>query len=138
MHCMATVTVRNLDDEIRRLLRIRAARNDRSMEAEIREILGRAVASPADTTPGGRRARGRSAQLARGPAADLRAGVLTPREATVASLVAKGLTNRQIAAQLYVSERTVESHVSAILSKLGLRSRTAVAARYAHRDAQQP
>lgn len=134
---MATVTVRNLDDEIRRLLRIRAARHDRSMEAEIREILGRAVMSGSATTPGGRRGKGRGPQLARGPEADLRAGVLTPREATVASLVATGLTNRQIAAQLYVSERTVESHVSSILSKLGLRSRTAVAARYAHTDAHR-
>lgn len=40
---MATLTVRNLDDEVQRLLKQRAAANDRSMEAEVREILTLAV-----------------------------------------------------------------------------------------------
>lgn len=38
---MAVVSVRNLDDEVKRLLKIRAAANDRSLEAEIRDILTR-------------------------------------------------------------------------------------------------
>jgi len=42
---MATLTIRNLPDETRRALKERAARNDRSMEAEVREILQGAVAS---------------------------------------------------------------------------------------------
>ncbi len=40
---MATITVRNLDPEIQRLLKRRAAANDRSMEAEVREILAASV-----------------------------------------------------------------------------------------------
>jgi len=40
---MATLTIRDLDDEIRDKLRVRAAEHGRSMEAEVREILGRAV-----------------------------------------------------------------------------------------------
>jgi non-specific serine/threonine protein kinase len=54
--------------------------------------------------------------------------VLTRREAEVARLVAQGLRNRQIAAHLFLSERTVESHVDHILTKLGLSSRTQVVA----------
>jgi non-specific serine/threonine protein kinase len=55
-------------------------------------------------------------------------GGLTPRERDVADLVAEGLSNRQIAARLGVSQRTVESHVENILRKLGFASRTQVAA----------
>jgi DNA-binding NarL/FixJ family response regulator len=53
---------------------------------------------------------------------------LSPREAEVAALVAEGLTNRQIAARLVLSERTVESHVQHVLTKLGFGSRSQVAA----------
>lgn len=42
---MATLTIRNLPDETKRALKQRAARHDRSMEAEVREILHEAVAS---------------------------------------------------------------------------------------------
>jgi DNA-binding CsgD family transcriptional regulator/tetratricopeptide (TPR) repeat protein len=48
---------------------------------------------------------------------------LTPSEAKVAGLVAEGLSNRQIAERLVLSTRTVESHVSHILAKVGVRSR---------------
>ena len=47
---MATLTIRDLDDEIRALLRIRAAQHGRSMEAEVREILRNAVTQPATQT----------------------------------------------------------------------------------------
>lgn len=52
---------------------------------------------------------------------------LTPREHEVANLLAEALSNRQIAESLYISERTVESHVQSILTKLGMNSRTEVA-----------
>jgi len=54
--------------------------------------------------------------------------LLTPREREVAALVAKGLTNREIAACLVVSKRTVDAHLEHILSKLGYGSRHQVAA----------
>jgi pimeloyl-ACP methyl ester carboxylesterase/DNA-binding CsgD family transcriptional regulator/class 3 adenylate cyclase len=53
---------------------------------------------------------------------------LTRRENDVLPLVARGLTNQQIADALSISERTVESHVSSILAKWGLTSRTQLAA----------
>jgi DNA-binding CsgD family transcriptional regulator len=52
---------------------------------------------------------------------------LSRREQQVAQLVARGLTNRQIAGELFVSERTAENHVQHILAKLGLRNRTQIA-----------
>jgi DNA-binding NarL/FixJ family response regulator len=52
---------------------------------------------------------------------------LSRREHQVAQLVARGLTNRQIAEELFLSERTVENHVQHILAKLGLRNRTQIA-----------
>jgi non-specific serine/threonine protein kinase len=56
--------------------------------------------------------------------------LLTPRETEVASLVADGETNRSIARRLFVSIRTVETHVQNALVKLGLRSRTELAVWY--------
>ena len=55
-----------------------------------------------------------------------RPNVLSPREDEIAELVARGRTNRQIAEQLVISERTVETHVSRILGKLRVESRAAV------------
>jgi|HubBroStandDraft_6_1064221.scaffolds.fasta_scaffold17489_3 non-specific serine/threonine protein kinase len=53
---------------------------------------------------------------------------LTKRELEVATLVARGLTNRRIAAQLYLSVRTVDTHVDHVLTKLGFSTRTQLAA----------
>ncbi|HET7271735.1 MAG TPA: tetratricopeptide repeat protein, partial [Rubrobacter sp.] len=55
--------------------------------------------------------------------------VLSRREREVAVLVSEGLSNQQIASQLYISGRTVEHHVASILRKLGLLSREHVASR---------
>jgi len=63
----------------------------------------------------------------------LGAGALTARETEVLKLLAEGRTNRQLARELYISEKTVSVHVSNILGKLGVRSRTEAAA-VARRD----
>jgi DNA-binding CsgD family transcriptional regulator len=52
---------------------------------------------------------------------------LTPRELEVASLVARGLTNREIAAALVIAERTADTHVSNLLGKLGAKTRSQIA-----------
>jgi two-component system, NarL family, response regulator LiaR len=52
---------------------------------------------------------------------------LTDREAEVLRLLAHGKANKQIASSLYVSEKTVKAHVSSILRKLGVQSRTQAA-----------
>lgn len=52
---------------------------------------------------------------------------LTPREKEVLSLIAKGASNKEIARELYISERTVKAHITSILSQLHLRDRTQAA-----------
>lgn len=67
--------------------------------------------------------------IPRGPRPSTRAhpAGLTPREMEIASLIVQGLSNLEIAKRSYVSVKTVDHHVSSILSKLGMRSRVDVA-----------
>ena len=71
------------------------------------------------------RRRGRRPDRPRDPGLD----ELTAREAEVARLVARGLTNSEIAAELYVSLGTVKSHLSSISTRLSARNRVEIAAR---------
>jgi DNA-binding CsgD family transcriptional regulator/tetratricopeptide (TPR) repeat protein len=63
-----------------------------------------------------------------GSAASTRPGGLTKREVEVAALVASGASNREIAVELVISERTAETHVQNILTKLGFGTRSQIAA----------
>jgi DNA-binding NarL/FixJ family response regulator len=63
------------------------------------------------------------------------AGSLTERELEVTGLIARGLSNRQIAEQLVISQRTADRHVSNILDKLGFAGRGQIAAWvFGHKD----
>jgi DNA-binding NarL/FixJ family response regulator len=62
-----------------------------------------------------------------------RSGLLSPREGAVLRLVAAGLSNRQIAGALSISERTVKFHVTAIFNKLGAENRAQAVAIAAER-----
>jgi DNA-binding NarL/FixJ family response regulator len=55
-------------------------------------------------------------------------GPLTAREVQIAGLLARGLSNREVAAELVISQATVARHVANILTKLGFSSRAQVAA----------
>ena len=66
------------------------------------------------------------------------AAALTPREEEVAVLVSRGLTNRQIASELSISEHTVATHIAKILKKLGLSSRSRLSAWVAERGSIHP
>jgi two-component system, NarL family, response regulator DevR len=65
--------------------------------------------------------------LDRGQEPETDLGRLTPQEQRVASLLAEGLTNRQIGERLGLAEKTVKNHVSAVLAKLGAANRTEAA-----------
>jgi DNA-binding CsgD family transcriptional regulator len=79
------------------------------------------------------RARGELRRISgRAPAA----GALTPAEERVAALAAEGKTNREVAAVLFLSDRTVEGHLSRVFGKLGLRHRAELPRALAARQSQ--
>ena len=88
-----------------------------AMRAAISRILGGGVWTPPDVDL----AAGSDAETA---ALMARMATLTPQQVRVLMMLSEGLLNKQIAYQLGVSEATVKAHVSAILQKLGVESRT--------------
>ena len=88
-----------------------------SMRGAISRILGGGVWTPPDVDLAG----GSDAEAAELMA---RMATLTPQQVRVLMMLSEGLLNKQIAYQLGVSEATVKAHVSAILQKLGVESRT--------------
>jgi DNA-binding CsgD family transcriptional regulator len=75
---------------------------------------------------------------ARAPASSPERTGLTRRERQIAELVARGMSNKEIAAALVIATRTVESHVENMLAKLGFTSRTQVASWLAAQPRQSP
>lgn len=113
-------------ERARTLLALGAAQRGAKRKRDARETLGQALATfeRLDATIWAENARGELARI--GGRAPSR-GELTPTEERVAALVGEGRTNREVAAALVVSDRTVEGHLSHIYSKLGVRSRSELA-----------
>ena len=88
-----------------------------AMRAAIGDVLAGGVWTPPDVELG----RGSDAETA---ALVARLATLTPQQVRVLMMLSEGLLNKQIAYELSVSEATVKAHVSAILQKLGVESRT--------------
>jgi DNA-binding CsgD family transcriptional regulator len=86
----------------------------------LEEAVGYALSEEETTTA--------SSQAPAQPLAHEQPPALTAREREVAAMVGRGLSNRQIGSELHLSERTIEKHVSKILRKLELSSRTEIAA----------
>jgi DNA-binding NarL/FixJ family response regulator len=78
-------------------------------------------------------------RLREGPQTDPRLASLTPQERKILDLIAEGYTNRQIAENLFLAEKTVKNYVSNLLAKLGMERRTQAAtfaARHNERSTQ--
>ena len=66
-------------------------------------------------------------RLRRGPDVDDALAPLTEQERRLLELIGQGLTNRQIAEQMFLAEKTIKNYVSNLLAKLGLERRTQAA-----------
>jgi predicted ATPase/DNA-binding CsgD family transcriptional regulator len=106
--------------------RLRAAMGVEAFEAEYAAGRDLDPAPAADLARSAKPAESAGTWASETPVKDLT--VLTPRELDVLRLVARGLSNPDIGGQLYLSQHTVRRHVSNILRKLGLSSRSAAAA----------
>jgi DNA-binding NarL/FixJ family response regulator len=88
------------------------ARGERFLDPQVTAVVMAEVAQPRSSG---------------GPGGPQALSLLTPRETQVLALLGEGLSNRDLAARLFVSEKTVKTHVSSILSKLGVADRTQAA-----------
>jgi DNA-binding CsgD family transcriptional regulator len=120
-----------------RLAEALLATGDRSAAAEeaqaAHDVAVRLGAAPLRNAVEGLVRRGRLDVAVPGARAVAISAVLTPREAEVLALLAQGRTNRQVGAELYISEKTASVHVSNILAKLGANGRTEAVAIAAQR-----
>lgn len=102
---------------------LKEARGQDLVEAVRRVSAGESLLDPAVT--------GRVLErLRRGSEEDERLASLTDQERRILELIAEGLTNRQIAEQIHLAEKTVKNYVSNILAKLGMQRRTEAAVFY--------
>jgi DNA-binding CsgD family transcriptional regulator len=128
-------------EHARALLGLGAALRRARHRADAREPLARAMelAHSCGAVPLVEAAREELVATGARPRRLVRSGIdaLTPSELRVAKLAAEGMSNPQIAQQLFVSRRTVETHVAAILRKLDLKGREGIGAALA-RDARAP
>lgn len=69
-------------------------------------------------------------ELNGGRRAKVDTGLFSPRELEIMELISKGLSNKEIASRLYISEGTVKNHITSILNKTGLEHRTQIAIYY--------
>jgi DNA-binding NarL/FixJ family response regulator len=121
-------------EEARSRLELARALRDRD---EVVTVVEARAALTAFERLGARREADRAATMlrelgVRGRTGPKNIGLLTEREREVLSLVALGLTNRDIGARLFLSAKTVEHHVGAVLRKLGVKTRTEAAAQHGH------
>jgi two-component system response regulator DevR len=77
-------------------------------------------------------------RLRKGPVEDERLARLTDQERKILDLIAEGLTNRQIAARMFLAEKTVKNYVSHLLAKLGMERRTEAAVFAARLQNEKP
>jgi DNA-binding NarL/FixJ family response regulator len=110
---------------------LKQVRGQNLAEAIDKVAKGESLLDPAITSKVLERMRG----LATGGSDDLAA--LSPQERKILTLIAEGKTNKEIAAEVFLSDKTVKNYVSSILSKLNLRRRSEAAAFIAERKARR-
>jgi two-component system response regulator DevR len=99
---------------------LKQVRGTELISAVKRVAAGESLLDPAIT--------GRVLQRLREPApVDERLSSLTPQERRILHLIADGMTNRQIATEMFLAEKTIKNYVSNLLSKLGMQRRTEAA-----------
>ena len=122
-------------DHARTLLALGAVQRRAKRRREARETLQEALAALESIGAALWMERARS-ELQRISGRAATPGALTPAEERVAALVAEGKTNREVAAALFLSGRTVEGHLSRTFAKLGIRHRTELGPALAARQTQ--